>query len=408
MSDDGHLVHIEQIAKEDAAGLLKAHESYGPSWKKRGGVGAYMVMIRKFDRMDIGAEKYGWDIFKAVEADPRAEGILDDIRDARRYLMLIESALREKGIVEAGNHRDNAVPRSYSDLDVKIPMPTPAGGRPRPHAARVLDKAHSLNKELGMECHHPDGACRCFRCLAMKELTAAPHIKGCKCENCHRDELRKRIDALPEKEGRIKPLWLDRPVTIKGAPSLNKTASARAVWRALHIKNQPVDEDSAEHAHLEACRREQHRKVCRGPGCDDPAHDRGETHAERTGIVQDQLRAEADERALRTGREYKEPVTTIIKDIDHPAGCDCVTCVSIRESEWERRHDEYAEKRQRKLYEDNPHPVACTCERCILGRNERAKARGCGPHCGCNECLSDFYLEQSHQGDNMRKRREQL
>ena len=341
MSDDGHLVHIEQIAKEDAAGLLKAHESYGPSWKKRGGVGAYMVMIRKFDRMDIGAEKYGWDIFKAVEADPRAEGILDDIRDARRYLMLIESALREKGIVEAGNHRDNAVPRSYSDLDVKIPMPTPAGGRPRPHAARVLDKAHSLNKELGMECHSPDGACQCFRCLAMKELTAAPHITGCKCDNCRRDELRKRIDALPEKEGRIKPLWLDRPVTIKGVPSSNKTASARAVRRALHIKNQPIDETSPEYARLEAERRDHHRTICSGEGCDDPAYGRGEVARKR-------------------------------------------------------------------LYEDNPHPVACTCERCILGRNERAKARGCPLQCGCNECLSDFYLEQSHRGDNMRKRREQL
>jgi len=104
---DGHLPHIEKIAQEDASGLLKAHESYGPSWKQRGGIGAYMVMIRKFDRMEIQAEKHGFDILKAVKDDPRAEGLLDDIRDARRYLLLIEAWLRELGIVDAGNHRDN-------------------------------------------------------------------------------------------------------------------------------------------------------------------------------------------------------------------------------------------------------------------------------------------------------------
>jgi len=106
-SSDGHLKFIPVIAQEDADGLLKAHESYGDSWKKRGGVGAYMVMIRKFDRMERAVEKAGWDIFKAVEADPRVEGLVDDIRDARRYLLLIESTLREQGLVEGGNHRDN-------------------------------------------------------------------------------------------------------------------------------------------------------------------------------------------------------------------------------------------------------------------------------------------------------------
>ncbi|KKN53701.1 hypothetical protein LCGC14_0599560 [marine sediment metagenome] len=180
----GHLKFIDAIALEDAAGLKKAHESYGPSWKQRGGIGAYMVMIRKFDRMEMCAEKFGWDIFKAVQDDPRAEGILDDIRDARRYLMLIESVLREKGIVEAGNHRDNAadggVPRSYSDLDP-------------PSEANVLANvlALALNEELGIKCyaHKPDGACTCFRCLAMREISATPHTDGCKCVRCSEGQL---------------------------------------------------------------------------------------------------------------------------------------------------------------------------------------------------------------------------
>jgi len=243
-TSDGHLVHLDQIASEDAAGLKKAHQSYGASWKKRGGVGAYMVMIRKFDRMEICAEKHGWDIFKAVEDDPRAEGILDDIRDARRYLMLIESVLREKGIVKAGSHRDNAaedgVPRSYSDLD------DPRG---------VVAAAKALNKELNIE-HEPDGGCNCAGCLGRHRLAQKPHVASCECLDCM----------------------------------------------------------SAEHAHLEACRREQHLKVCHG--CSDPAH-------------------------------------------VHSVAC-------------------------------------CCCEKCVAGRNERAKARGCNPQCGCNDCLADGYLEQRH------------
>jgi len=180
-TSDGHLVHLDQIASEDAAGLKKAHQSYGASWKKRGGVGAYMVMIRKFDRMEICAEKHGWDIFKAVEDDPRAEGILDDIRDARRYLMLIESVLREKGIVKAGSHRDNAAEDGVVHSEAVM-------GR-RELKTRVLTKAAALNEELGLDCsngdeHISDAACRCFRCLAMKMLSAVPHIENCQCAVC--------------------------------------------------------------------------------------------------------------------------------------------------------------------------------------------------------------------------------
>ena len=101
---DGHFKYLETIAQEDVAELIKKDKSYGCSWKKRGGAGAYISMIRKFDRMDNTAEKFGYDIIRAVKDDPSAEGILDDIRDARRYLMLIEAWLRELGVVKAGDH----------------------------------------------------------------------------------------------------------------------------------------------------------------------------------------------------------------------------------------------------------------------------------------------------------------
>lgn len=110
MSEDRkhNLQLVDEVAAEDCAGLKKAYESYGDSWMKRGGVGAYMMLIRKIDRMEMQAEKHKYDIFEAVEDDPRAEGIIDDIRDLRRYLLLVEAELRARGVEAAQTkHRDN-------------------------------------------------------------------------------------------------------------------------------------------------------------------------------------------------------------------------------------------------------------------------------------------------------------
>jgi len=103
--EDDYLNHLDAIAKEDADGLKVAHKSYGNSWKKRGGAGAYMIMARKFDRLDNTMPKFNHDIFRAVLEDQRSEGVIDDIRDLRRYLMLIEAEIRAKGINPV--HRDN-------------------------------------------------------------------------------------------------------------------------------------------------------------------------------------------------------------------------------------------------------------------------------------------------------------
>ena len=51
-SDSKYLTHLEAIAKEDVLGLTKAQQSYGDSWKKRGGVGAFMMLARKWDRIE--------------------------------------------------------------------------------------------------------------------------------------------------------------------------------------------------------------------------------------------------------------------------------------------------------------------------------------------------------------------
>lgn len=82
-----------QVADMDIVHLTLAEMSYGTSWKKRGGVGAFMMLARKWDRLENQVSRTGWDVFKACREDSREEGVIDDIRDLRRYLLLVESEL---------------------------------------------------------------------------------------------------------------------------------------------------------------------------------------------------------------------------------------------------------------------------------------------------------------------------
>ncbi len=103
-----HLDLLAEIAAGDARGLVSAHGHYGNSWKKRGGSGAFHMLARKWDRLEKLLSEHGWDIFKAMDADERGEGIIDDIRDLRRYLLLIEAEAKARGLKCAqATHRDN-------------------------------------------------------------------------------------------------------------------------------------------------------------------------------------------------------------------------------------------------------------------------------------------------------------
>lgn len=107
-NNDDHLGFLVELGRNDGIGLVNAHKHYGNSWKKRGGVSAFMMLCRKWDRLEKFLEEHGWDIFKALNADERGEGLIDDIRDLRRYLLLIEAEAKARGIACAqATHRDN-------------------------------------------------------------------------------------------------------------------------------------------------------------------------------------------------------------------------------------------------------------------------------------------------------------
>ena len=87
----------EIISAEDWTSLDRAEEDYGDSWRKRGGIGAFMMLARKWDRIENQVFDYTYDIFLALEEDKRPDGLMDDIKDLRRYLLLVEAHMRTKG-----------------------------------------------------------------------------------------------------------------------------------------------------------------------------------------------------------------------------------------------------------------------------------------------------------------------
>tara|TARA_R110002153_G_scaffold132597_2_gene281644 strand:- start:14567 stop:14980 length:414 start_codon:yes stop_codon:yes gene_type:complete len=119
-----YIDHLEKIASQDAKVLRDKDREYGGSWLKRGGVGAFMMLARKWDRLEQAMSKEipavslssghitkpigTYDIIERALADGREEGILDDIGDLRRYLLLVESEVRER--LEAKRGAENKLP----------------------------------------------------------------------------------------------------------------------------------------------------------------------------------------------------------------------------------------------------------------------------------------------------------
>jgi hypothetical protein len=87
------------IVDDDVHVLHAKNREYGQSWKKRGGVGAFMMLARKWDRLETQCKAKDWDIFEVCNGnDALMEDTMDTIRDLRRYLLLVEDhVLNELG-----------------------------------------------------------------------------------------------------------------------------------------------------------------------------------------------------------------------------------------------------------------------------------------------------------------------
>lgn len=115
-----HLPFLQVVADADVQQLLQKDREYGASWKSRGGVGAFMMLARKWDRLENmvkGNRDYDAPdaVFNPVRTDENhvhasaydvfahvigsevergdAESLLDTLGDLRRYLLLVEAEI---------------------------------------------------------------------------------------------------------------------------------------------------------------------------------------------------------------------------------------------------------------------------------------------------------------------------
>jgi hypothetical protein len=96
---------LKTIAASDVKRLLIGREKYGNSWRKRGGREAYFNVTRKIDRIEraCAQQQTDCDLFAAIRNTPASDGdiggkdgLLDDIRELRHYLMLTEEFITRK------------------------------------------------------------------------------------------------------------------------------------------------------------------------------------------------------------------------------------------------------------------------------------------------------------------------
>lgn len=143
--DMKHMVKLPFILSLDLEELKRKEQTYQGSWKKRGGVGAFMMLARKWDRLENMCERAGWDIFKAVGHNISGEdgSALAEIRDMRRYLALIEAEIightEEDTIAEAVSIDHAGV---FKHVDG-----TPKEDSNR-HAAAIADARESLEATI--------------------------------------------------------------------------------------------------------------------------------------------------------------------------------------------------------------------------------------------------------------------
>lgn len=97
-NDMDHLEHLQPVAARDIAEIFRKESSYAGSWKARGGVAAWHMLARKLDRLEQLMGENG-DVFsKIAELPDGPDGtVLAEIRDLRRYLLLVESEMAARG-----------------------------------------------------------------------------------------------------------------------------------------------------------------------------------------------------------------------------------------------------------------------------------------------------------------------
>ncbi len=133
MTDMRHMGYLEAVAAGDVAVLREKEATYQGSWKRRGGVGAFMMLARKWDRLEMICGST-YDIFsiiggqcdaeRAMKNPPGSDGTaLAEVRDLRRYLLLVEAEMAARGVIAGYERRRPTVEELDKMLNSEDDMP---------------------------------------------------------------------------------------------------------------------------------------------------------------------------------------------------------------------------------------------------------------------------------------------
>lgn len=126
------LKNLEPLAKQIVTVLHDKEKHYAGSWQQRGGPGAFMMLARKWDRIENAAKKENYDIFKVIKHN-EAETV-DDIDDLIGYLMLVRAKMmnetkqmelnKAQKIVDNPTLTGMSSPYGFDEQDDALPAPS--------------------------------------------------------------------------------------------------------------------------------------------------------------------------------------------------------------------------------------------------------------------------------------------
>ena len=128
-----YLNNLKIVVDQDVQALRRAADEYGASFSRRGGVGHFMMLARKWDRIEQAMVKANglpcYDVYVRAAHDTRPEGLIDDIRDLRRYLILLEAELLAQETKHASLFKDVAPVSDYQAKRLQADGVLPVKGR---------------------------------------------------------------------------------------------------------------------------------------------------------------------------------------------------------------------------------------------------------------------------------------
>lgn len=122
------------LAKTIAKFVADKDRHYGSSWRQRGGVGAFMVIARKWDRIEQACKLHSYDkrhqspfdIFERFQHDDRQETITDDVVDLIGYLLVLLEHMIMLGHVKTVCEQDfsSSIIQQLDIIEREIAKPT--------------------------------------------------------------------------------------------------------------------------------------------------------------------------------------------------------------------------------------------------------------------------------------------